>query len=192
MIPAFIGQAIITYFFQPKNVTALAIGTPIFLLLSAGNLVVYNYLLVPEKIRSQLKEIILGKQFDHTVEYEDILTELINESKARQASYDGYLRSDLVQLHTTAVHKEKRFKKLSKLSQWISYIYLPLVIMYHILVPGFQMNVIYLEWGLALVIATICLVFGNRHSHWYSQKITLKRCLQKCGEEDRFHFDNDL
>ncbi|MGV2887547.1 hypothetical protein V4D07_33290 [Paenibacillus taichungensis] len=194
MTPAFIAQGIIMYIFQPKDVPTLAIGTPIFLLLSAGNLIAYNFLFIPKKIRSQVKEMFFGKPFGRggSVEYEDILTELINESKARQAAYNGYLKSDLIQLHTAAVKMENRFKKLAKLSQWFTFIYVFIISAYNILVPGFQMNIIYLEWGLGLVIITTGLVLGKRQIHWGYQKNTLKRCLEKCGEENRFHFDDDL
>ncbi|RRJ54943.1 hypothetical protein EHV15_35830 [Paenibacillus oralis] len=194
MIPALIGQGIIMYFFRPQSVSSLAIGTPIFLLLSVGNIIVYNILFIPKKIRTQVKEVILGKHFGWSKadDYEDILTEIINDSKARQAAYDGYLRTDLVQLHADAVQKENRFRKLAKFGQWFTYLFFFLISAYYVIIPEFQMSIIYFQWGLGLAIVTTAYQLGRREVHWGYQKITLIRCLEKCGEEDRFYFDNDI
>lgn len=194
MIPAFIGQGIIMYFFRPHTLSSLAVGTPIFLLLSLGNLIVYNFLFVPEKLRSRIKDFILGRSLggDGAGDYEDILVQIINDSKTRQAAFNGYLRVDLVRLHDEVVKKEIKFRTFSKLGQWLTYLFILAVTAYNLLIPGFQISIIYLEWGLGLFIVTTSHVFGRRYIHWGYQKVTLKRCLEKCKEQDRFQFDDDI
>lgn len=193
MLPGFTAQVVITYFFRPDSSFSFFVGLPIFILLSIGNLVIYHLFFVPDKIKNQLRNLLFGKQYKNDMEaYEDILTEIIEKAKARQAAYDGYMKRDLMVLLDGSEKAEERFKRLMKIGEWIFYFYLAAIILYNLFGPEFHLNALYVQWGIGLIIGISNYKLGERKRHWGLDAVTLKVCIDKCGDEDRFRFDGEF
>jgi hypothetical protein len=193
MLPGFVAQGVLTYFFRPETTSSLLTGLPIFILLSIGNLIAYHLFLIPKKIKSELSTLLFGKKYNNPFEaYEDILTEIIEGAKARQAAYDGYKKSDLIALFKTANIAERKYTALQKVGEYVFYIYLAGVLLLNVFLSGFPLDVLYVEWGIALIILISNHIIAKRRYHWSKDAITLKRCLEKCEDKEVFQFDNKL
>lgn len=124
--------------------------------------------------------------------YQDILTEIIENAKARQATYDGYMKKDLMMLLHRSEKAEGRLKRLIRIGEWIFYFYLAVVIFYNLFAPEFHLNALYVQWGIGLIIGISNYKLGERKRHWGLDAVTLKVCIDKCGDKDRFIFDGEF
>lgn len=191
MLPVFAAQIFIAYLFNfDHQITWL----PVFIILSLINIIAYHIFLVPKKVKNQLSTFLFGKQYANDfAAYEDILTEIIEGSKARQAAYDGYRKKDLVELLHKATTNEQKYKFIQKIVQLIFIIWVAGVIFYNLfMISGFQFEVLFLQWGTGLAITIINHYIGKRRYHWGQDTITLKRCIEKCKDDEIFCFDNEF
>jgi hypothetical protein len=192
MLPGFLAQGVLLYFFQPKNETYLT-GFPILILLLIGNMVVYHLLLVPKRIKKELSDLLFDvKAQDDFGRTMDLLTETIEEMKIKQAIYDGYQKAELQALLSKTIRNEKQFNLLSMIGRCSFYLSLVIGTLMYLKLTSFQREMIFLLWGLVIILVIVIYYFDKRRRESQLNALILNRCIEKCGDNDVFQFDNDI
>ncbi|MGF7033383.1 hypothetical protein J2T17_004331 [Paenibacillus mucilaginosus] len=193
MIPGFAAQAVLVYFFNYQTHSSPFSGLAIFSVLSLGNLVAYHLFLVPQKIKKQLGALLVGPRYISVADINmDTLGEIIEYYKLRQFTYDGRTKAELLAFQQKASRASTNYKLAEKCSNWLLYAFLAGVFFYNILTPAYGIGVIYSEWAVGLLLVISTPVIKKRRRFWWQEGIALKRCIEKCGDDQVFRYDDEL